>query len=207
MADVVKTRSYNSPSRRLQLTATKAAVVAAAIDLMAKRGYSATTMEQIAGEAGVAVQTVYKHFGSKAAIVMAFLKQAQQDDRLVEQRRRMMQALDPAEQVKLLAQRARLYAEIGLHASIAVAARADDPELAKEWRRAREHHRRSAIDYARSLEGKGALREGLSVEQAADHMWVLMSPDLLLMMRRDNNWSLDQCEQWLAGVLTRLLLD
>jgi hypothetical protein len=138
---------------------------------------------------------------------MAFLKQAQQDGRLVEQRRRMMQAVDPVEQVKLLAQRARLYAEIGLHASLAVAARAGDPALAKAWRRGREDHRRSCIEYARSLEGKGALREDLSVEQAADLMWVLMSPDLLLMMRRDNNWSLDHCEQWLAGVLTRLLLD
>jgi AcrR family transcriptional regulator len=207
MAGFVKTRTYNSPSRRLQLTATKGTVVAAAIALMAKHGYSATTMEQIAGEAGVAVQTVYKHFGSKAAIVMAFLKQAQQDDRLVEQRRRMMQAVDAVEQVKLIAQRARLYAEIGLHASLAAAARADDPELAKAWRRGREDHRRSCIEYARSLEGKGALREGLSVEQAAEHLWVLMSPDLVLMTRRDNDWSLDQCERWLAGVLIRLLLD
>jgi len=194
MAEVVNTRAYNSPSRRLQLTATKAAVVAAAIALMAKRGYSATTVEQIAGEAGVAVQTVYKHFGSKAAIVMAFLKQAQQDDRLVEQRRRMMQAVDPAEQVRLIAQRARLYAEIGIHASLALAARAGDPELAKAWRRGRENHRRSCMEYAHSLQGKRGLREGLSIEQAADHMWVLMSPDLLLMMRRDNNWSLDHCE-------------
>jgi AcrR family transcriptional regulator len=191
----------------LQLSATKEAVIAAAIDLMAKRGYAATTMEEIAGEAGVAVQTVYKHFGSKARIVLSFLKQAQADERLAAQRRRMMQTADPIEQVRLLAQRARLYAEIGLHASLAFAARAQDAELAKAWRRGREDHRRSCIEYARSLEGKGALREGLSVEQAADHMWVLMSPDLLLMMRRDNDWSLDQCERWLAGVLTRLLLD
>jgi len=207
MAGFVKTRPYNSPTRRLQLSATKEAVIAAAIDLMARRGYAATTMDEIAGEAGVAVQTVYKHFGSKARIVMSFLKQAQADERLAEQRRRMMQTADPIEQVRLLAQRARLYAEIGLHASLTFAARAQDTELARAWSRGREDHRRSCIEYARSLEGKGALREGLSVEQAADHMWVLMSPDLLLMMRRDNDWSLDKCERWLAGVLTRLLLD
>jgi AcrR family transcriptional regulator len=207
MVGSVKTRTYNSPTRRLQLSATKEAVIAAAIDLMAKRGYAATTMEEIAGEAGVAVQTVYKHFGSKARIVLSFLKQAQEDERLAAQRRRMMQTADPIEQVRLLAQRARLYAEIGLHASLSFTARAQDLELAKAWHRGREDHRRSCIEYARSLEGKGALREGLSVQQAADHMWVLMSPDLLLMMRRDNDWSLDQCEQWLAGVLTRLLLD
>src|SRR5690349_12233637 len=120
MAAVVKTRPYHSPTRRSQLTATKEAIVDAARELMVKHGYEATTMEEIAGGAGVAVQTVYKHFGSKSAIVRAFIDQARQDPRLVEQRRRLLEKHDPREQVGLFAQRARLHAELGAHTASAL---------------------------------------------------------------------------------------
>ena len=66
--------------------------------------------------------------------------------------------------------------------------------------------RRSHLEYARSLERKGALRAGITVEQAADYM-LLGDPDRFLALRRDKGWSFDQCEAWLADVLTRLLLD
>jgi AcrR family transcriptional regulator len=206
MAAVVKPHPYNSPTRRSQLTATKAAIVEAARDLMVKYGYEATTMELIAGRAGVAVQTVYKHFGSKPAIVRVFIEQARQDPRLVEQRRRLLTEPDPREQLRLFAQRARLHAELGGHAAVALRARAQDPELAKALRQPAASVRRSHLAYARSLEGKGALRAGITVEQAADYM-LLGAPDLLLALRRDKGWSFDQCEAWLADVFTRLLLD
>ena len=191
----------------MQLTATKATVLAAASDLMAKHGYSATTIDQIAAAAGVAVQTVYKHFGSKAAIVRASVEKARQDPRLAAQRQLLLEVADPRDQVRLIAQRARLHVELGLNAALAVAARGQDPELARTLRRVGVGVRQSSLEYARSIERKGALRDGVSAEQAADYILLLGSPDLLLTMRRDNNWSLDECELWLAGVLTRLLLD
>jgi len=206
MAEVVKTRSYNSPTRRIQLTATKAAVLAAARDLIVRQGYSATTMEQIAAEAGVAVQTVYKHFGSKPAIVAGLAEQARQDPRLVEQRRRLLEERDPREQVKLIAQRARLHLETGMHLG-AITVRAHDPELTRGLRRVAADVRRSQMEYALSLDGNGGLRAGLSVEQAADYMWLLTSPDMLLMMRRDRGWSPERIEQFLVNALTRFLLD
>jgi len=207
MAAIVKTRAYNSATRRLQLSATKAAILAAARDLMAERGYSATTIEQIADAAGVAVQTVYKHFGSKPAIVTAFIEQARQDPRLAEQRKRLLATTDARQRVRLIAQRARLHAEVGLHTAIAMSARVQDPELAKGLRRIAADVRRSHLEYARSLEQNGTLRHGVSIEEAADYIGLLGAPDLLLTMRRDKDWSLDQCEEWLTAALSRLLLD
>jgi AcrR family transcriptional regulator len=207
MVGVVKTRSYNSPTRRLQLSATKSAVLAAARERMAEHGYSATTMEQIAADAGVAVQTVYKHFGSKAAIVKACIEQARLDPRVAQQRQQLLAEVDPAQQVRQLAQRTRLYAEMGIDASQLMAARAEDPELAKAWRRLRADVGRSHLEYAQSLERKGALRKGVGVEEAADYISVVLAPDLFSMLRRNQDWSFDQAEQWLAGVLMRLLLD
>lgn len=206
MAAVVKTRRYFSPTRRSQLTATKAAIVEAARDLMVEYGYETTTMEQIAARAGVAVQTVYKHFGSKPAIVRAFIDQARHDPRMGEQRRQLLEAADPREQVRLLAKRARLYAEMGMHTWVVIGARSHDAELAKALRREFGLVRRSRLEYIRSLEQKGALRPALSIEQAADYL-VIADPDQVYTLRRDKGWSFDQCEAWLADVLTRLLLD
>jgi AcrR family transcriptional regulator len=206
MAEIVKTRSYNSPTRHMQLTATKAAVLAAARDLIVRQGYSATTMEQIASEAGVAVQTVYKHFGSKPAIVAALAMEAREDPRLVEQRRRLLDERDPREQVKLLAQRARLHLETGLHLG-AILVRAHDPALARGLRHVAAGVRRSHMEYARSLHGHGGLRAGVSVEQAADYIGLLTSPDMLMMMQRDRGWSPEQVERFLAHALSRLLLN
>ncbi len=207
MADVVKTRSYNSPTRRMQLTATKAAVLAAARDLIVRQGYPATTMEQIAAEAGVAVQTVYKHFGSKPAIVAGLVEQARQDPRLIEQRRRLLEERDPREQVKLIAQRARLHLETGMHIGLAVPVRAHDPELARGLRHLGADVRRSQMEYALALQRSGGLRAGLSVDQVADYIGLLTAPEMVMTMRRDYGWSFERIEQFLVEVLSRLLLD
>ena len=53
--------------------ATRARVVAAAAPLFVTRGYLDTTMAELAGAAGVAVQTLYLAFGSKAAVLAAVM--------------------------------------------------------------------------------------------------------------------------------------
>lgn len=51
--------------------ATRERVVAAAAPLFVAHGYLDTTMAELAGAAGVAVQTLYLAFGSKAAVLRA----------------------------------------------------------------------------------------------------------------------------------------
>lgn len=50
------------------------AILGAASDIMARKGYARTTMQQIASKAGVGVATVYKHFGTKANILEAIIR-------------------------------------------------------------------------------------------------------------------------------------
>src|SRR3954467_1689984 len=72
MADAVNTtRRYDSPRRREQAAATRREVLDAAERLFADRGYAATTIAAIAGEAGVAVKTVYLAFETKAGLLRA----------------------------------------------------------------------------------------------------------------------------------------
>ena len=58
--------------RGAKTRATQRKIVTAATDLFVAEGYHGTTLEQIAVRAGVAVQTVYFHFGNKRSV----LKQA-----------------------------------------------------------------------------------------------------------------------------------
>jgi AcrR family transcriptional regulator len=62
-------RRYSSPLRVERAKRTRAAVLEAATRLFTVRGWAATGMRDIAGEAGVATETVYSHFSSKTDLL------------------------------------------------------------------------------------------------------------------------------------------
>ena len=66
--DVKPRRRYESPRRQEQAAQTRRDILAAAGTLFRERGYAGTSMPQIAAEAGVVVETVYRAFGSKAGL-------------------------------------------------------------------------------------------------------------------------------------------
>lgn len=69
------TRRYRSDLRRRQASETRRRVVEAALDLFGRRGFPATTFSEVAGQAGVSVQTVQKH-GPKTALLRAAVELA-----------------------------------------------------------------------------------------------------------------------------------
>ena len=64
-------RSYDASGRREQARARRLAVVLAARDLFERDGFRPTTIAVIAARAGVSAESVYKGFGSKAALAKA----------------------------------------------------------------------------------------------------------------------------------------
>jgi AcrR family transcriptional regulator len=69
-----------------------AAIFKAAEDLLLAQGYNATTIDQIARQAGVSVGSVYVYFKSKQRLCLALLDKA-----LEAQERHLLEAIDPAE--------------------------------------------------------------------------------------------------------------
>ena len=77
MGDPVKQRGSRA-------RATRRSITDAATELFVQDGYTATTLEQVATRAGVAVQTVYFHFGNKSSVLQAAVDVAAVgDDELV----------------------------------------------------------------------------------------------------------------------------
>ncbi len=62
-------RQYNSTRRREQASETRLRITHAAHDLFVRKGYGRTTMAEIAGAAGVAVETVYAAFRNKPTLL------------------------------------------------------------------------------------------------------------------------------------------
>src|SRR4051794_18970143 len=65
--------------RRLPPEARRELIEGAAARLFASRGYAGTTLDQVAGEAGVTKPIVYRHFGSKKDLYLALLARHRDD--------------------------------------------------------------------------------------------------------------------------------
>ena len=71
MAAVKSRRPYRSRLRAEQAAQTRLRILEAAGELFAERGYIATTIDAVAAEAAVSVDTVYAIFGSKKRLLSA----------------------------------------------------------------------------------------------------------------------------------------
>ncbi|MCH5277883.1 MAG: TetR/AcrR family transcriptional regulator [Desulfovibrionaceae bacterium] len=69
-----KKRAYHSPRRQEQAAATRGRIVAAAMRQLEEKGYADMTLESIAHEAGVALQTVYAVCKSKKGVLARILE-------------------------------------------------------------------------------------------------------------------------------------
>ncbi|HEY6794106.1 MAG TPA: helix-turn-helix domain-containing protein, partial [Kineosporiaceae bacterium] len=71
MTPPVNKRRYDATGRRVSAERTRAAVLHAARDLFARRGYAGTSVVEIARAAGVSVDTLYASVGRKPQLLLA----------------------------------------------------------------------------------------------------------------------------------------
>jgi AcrR family transcriptional regulator len=64
---------------RLPAGARRATIIDAAGEAFGERGYEATTLDEIAAQAGVTKPILYRHFGSKQALYLALLDRHRED--------------------------------------------------------------------------------------------------------------------------------
>jgi len=201
-------RTYRSPRRQAQAASTRRDIAAAARRLFVADGYGATTMQAIAGEAGVAVQTVYASFGTKRAILFALLDQivTDADFARLEEETRAAEG-DPRGELKArLAFGSRLYAGAGDLIRVAQTAASVEPDLAAMVREGESRRRRATAALVHSWRRAGALRHDLDEREAVDLVWALVGPDVFRLFVVERGWSRKRLEQWQFETLERQLL-
>jgi AcrR family transcriptional regulator len=206
-------RRYDSALRQEQARQTRARILDAAQKLFTERGYASTSMEAIAGGAGVATDTVYASFRSKAGLLHKLLdirvvgdeepvgvieREGAQAVRREPNQQRQLEAF--AVDVTTILERARPVDDIVRGAA------AVDPEIAAFRTRMQEGRLDNVRQLASWLAANGPLRGGIAVEEAATIVWTVASPEVHRLLRAERGWTVERYRDWLAMTLTRTLL-
>jgi AcrR family transcriptional regulator len=214
MGDAVNGITRRPATRRgAQARATRRRIVAAAAELFIENGYPATTLDQIADRAGVAVQTVYFHFGNKRTVLKEAVDVAAVGDEesvpLLE--RPWMEQIrgepDPHRVVALWVQTSRtILGRIAPIMRVVRDAAAGDPDVADQWTTSQQQRDTAFRLLARLLADRGDLRPGLSVQQATDIVFALLSIELYLLLTATRGWTPEHWERWTIATLDNALL-
>jgi len=214
MADDVKpTRRYDSPRRRAQAESTRRDVLASAERLFEQQGYPATTMAQIAEDAGVALKTVYLAFEAKSGVLRSLwnlLLRGDEDDRPVAERdwyRAVLEESDPERRLRLnarnsVAGKRRLSRILEVIRGAAPA----DPQIAALWERIQTEYHANQRAIVELLAARGDLRPDLDVDTATDILWAINHPNTWQLLVGQRGWTAERYEQWTADAACAQLL-
>jgi AcrR family transcriptional regulator len=184
---------------------TRRRIVTAARSLFASRGYAATTLAAVADEAGVAVQTVYATYRSKAGLLRAMRENLVRQPRAEDLYREALAAQDAGATLDLFARSIRARWEAGADVvAINADAAAADTSLRAELDAVIQRRRRGLTVLATALDGR--LRPGMDRQRATAILDALTLPEVYLELTGPNSWSADTYETWLAASLRGQLL-
>ncbi|MBM9618477.1 TetR/AcrR family transcriptional regulator [Streptomyces zhihengii] len=175
----------------------------AAMSLFVEHGYGATTIDSIAREAKVAVQTIYFSFGSKQQILKELIDvhiAGDEDPVPTLERPHVVEALeaeDPRQQIRLQVRLTReVYERVGPLLEVLRNAATTSGDGAELWEANKRQRQVVQRRFTESLVAKKALREDLSVERAVDISYVLLGPELFHLLVTERGWTPEEWEQW-----------
>lgn len=209
----VNNRQYDSAHRQSQALLTRKAITEAAHKLFLKRGYAGATITAIAKEAGVSAETIYATFNNKRGILVHLVNISIVGDEEPEpllKRSFVKATTDEPDQHKQIAMFAQQMSDImGRMAPIfdimrtAAKTEADISEIRENILQ----ERRAGMAYfVRSLVAHGVLRDGITIEKAADIVFALSSGEMFNVFVQDLGWSREKYVLWLTDALIAALL-
>lgn len=210
-------RSYRSPLREDQASATRNAIIEAAAREFSARSYADTSIDAIAKSAGVSRATVFNAFGGKPALLKAafelsFARAAgggNEPQPLVTRPKSI-----EVRSAKGVQEYTRGYARLATDicrvlAPIYVTMRAaaqGEPEVASLLEATNAVRRRGALTIVNDIRSRAPIRPDLTDEEAADIVWVLNDPGVYFQLVHERGWTPERFAIWLADALERQLL-
>lgn len=213
MGDVKSRRTYSSRLREEQARHTRVRILEAAHRRFTETGYAATTVESIAREAGVAVDTVYATFRTKRDVLaqLAYFRAAGDDAPVAVIDRSGPQATrretDQRRQIAMFARGVTTIIErVRPVDDILRSAGAVDAGVASLRAHIQEERFSSVRTFAGWLVKNGPLRDGVTTGDAATIIWTLTSPEVHQLLCDARGWSRPRYVRWLTESLTEILL-
>ncbi len=211
--DVNPRRRYVSPRRAQQAGATRAAVLAAAHDTFVTNGYTGATMPGIAAAAGTSVETVYKAFGNKAALVKAVFDVAiaGDDEPIPLRMRATIQAIeaqpDPRRKLEMYGRHVgEIASRIGPLLLVVRDAAGSDAGAATTWKSLQAERLNGMTMFAEHLADGRHLRRGVTRDEARDVLWTHNSVELWDLLVRQRGWTDRRFGTWVGRQLVAALL-
>jgi len=189
---------------------TRRKIVTAAAELFVAEGYHGTTLEQIAVRAGVAVQTVYFHFGNKRSVLKEAVDVAAvgDDEPVALLDRPWLEEAraetDPRRVIELWTGYGRgIVTRVGPIMRVVRDAAVVDPDMAEQWNTNETETAAAFRVLAAQLAAMGALRR--PVDEATDILCALSGLNLYFVLT-DRGWSAQRWESFVVDALTDALL-
>jgi AcrR family transcriptional regulator len=187
--------------------ATRQAILDAARQLFAERGYFATKVDDIAAGARVAPATVYVSAGGKYELLTELIRIWTTDPMVEKTTIHIGEMNDPVAIIRELAAGSRRmreqYADI---MRVMLATAPHDEAVAKALGRATAVYRKAFVPIAERLAKLKALRPGVDIADAVDLFWFYFGYTSYFTLHDDNGWSYERAERWLADQACRELL-
>lgn len=208
VTDVVKPRN-----RRDRAKATRRRIAEAALHRFSEQGYAATTMDAIARDAGVAVQTVYFTFHTKAEVLIASLELAggEPDSPAVVMERawvgRVMEAQTGGRRLALIVEHSNdIYARVGPLLPAVSAASSVDPDVGRAWQGLVARRRAGMGRVIDVFAARGELRDGLDPSLALDLVFGINRAETYLAFTVECGWTTERYKAWQFATLAGQLL-
>lgn len=205
-------RRYDNSRRAAAARATKRRIVDAAGACFADNGFDGTSVRAIADRAEASPETIYATFGTKVALLQAWIDQAitGDDEQVAMRDREIITSLFTRNDIgELLHEFVRIGREINERVAMPIqvirAAAWSNPELAALLA---ENERRRQDDFADAVERlnlRTPLPGGLSTERAAQLVAALCSADLYRSLVLESGWTSEEYETQLARLLASTL--
>ncbi|AXB43729.1 TetR/AcrR family transcriptional regulator [Amycolatopsis albispora] len=178
-------------------------ILTAARGLFAERGYARTPIRLIAQQAGVAPQTIYAHFGSKAGVLGGLVDLLDDEAGLPDLVASVEDLPDPADLLGVLARASRQVRErCGDIVAILSSGAAVDPDIAATQAEGARRNRMGVEMVIERIRSAGHHVE----PRAADIAVALMSAGVHDSLVGEAGWSLDDYEEWLRKTLVSAIL-
>ena len=200
-------------TRKERSDRTRAKIIRAATAEFRASGYHGAPMAAIAKRAGVAVQTVYFVFHTKAALLTAAIDSAvmgEDDPSPPELAAWWEQAASTTDGRRAIELFVTNVAEINTRAAaldrVAAAAATTDPEIVDLIAHHESLRKRGFRTYIDTLASRDLLRDGVDPVEATDVLLTLAGSEVFLNFTEGRGWSLQRYVTWTTDALCTLLL-